>query len=57
MSERFVDIVSAQLPLTIDETTYVDPVLTLAGIEWSLSVVCLWRLRGGRRPHDGFRKR
>jgi hypothetical protein len=45
MSERFVDIVSEQLPLKIQEATYADPVLTLAGAEWSLSVVCPWRLR------------
>jgi hypothetical protein len=54
MSERFVDIVSAYLPLAIEEARYADPVLTLAGPEWSLSVVCPWRLRGEDGLITGF---
>jgi len=46
MSEHFVDIVSARLPLAIEQATYADPVLAFAGPDWSLSIACPWRLRG-----------
>jgi hypothetical protein len=39
---------SALLPLRIDGLEFNDPVVVLIGANWSLSIVCPWRLtRGG----------
>ena len=32
-------------PLQVREVEYVDPTVTLAGNDWSLSITCPWRLR------------
>lgn len=40
------DLISAALPLVVGGIDVNDPVLTLYGDEWSLSVVCPWRLQG-----------
>ncbi len=39
--------VAASAPLRIEEILYWDPVLTLLGENWSLSLVCPWQLRHG----------
>jgi hypothetical protein len=36
--------VSVILPLRVDELEFSDPVVVLAGPNWSLSIVCPWRL-------------
>jgi hypothetical protein len=43
-----VDAVEPLLPLRIDEATFEDPILTLAGAGWALNAVCSWRVRRRR---------
>jgi hypothetical protein len=44
MIEPLADAMSTRLPLVVGSVEYADPVLTISGDEWSLSVVCPWRL-------------
>ena len=45
MTETFPRTVTGYLPLAIDKASWSQPVLTLSGESWSLSVTCPWRLR------------
>lgn len=48
MIEELRASVSALLPLRVAELEFNDPVVVLTGPNWSLSIVCPWRLtRGG----------
>lgn len=48
MSEELRVAVAALVPLRLDGLEFNDPVVVLVGSNWSLSIVCPWRLtRGG----------
>ncbi len=47
MIDNLREAVSALVPLRVDGVEFNDPVVVLAGPNWSLSIVCPWRLRRG----------
>lgn len=47
MIEDLQQALESLLPLRIDGLEYHDPVLTLGGQGWALSLVCPWRLQNG----------
>ncbi|MFI9815758.1 hypothetical protein [Saccharothrix variisporea] len=46
MAEPFARLLHAALPLTVDQVSWGDEVLTVWGPGWSLGVTCAWRLVG-----------
>lgn len=44
--------IDAALPVTVADVAYNDPVLTVSGAQWSLSLVCPWSGSIGSHPVD-----
>jgi hypothetical protein len=47
MTSSMTEMIQSALPLKIDKVEFQDPVLVLQGADWSLSVICPWRIRQG----------
>jgi hypothetical protein len=45
--EQMAQALAAQGPLRVDEVSYSDAALNLAGVDWSLLVACPWQVRRG----------
>ena len=41
---HLVDLVAPDLPSRVDEVEYTDPVASIRGADWILTLVCPWRL-------------
>jgi hypothetical protein len=50
MSDQLRAAVSELLPLRIAELQFNDPVVVFAGLNWSVSIACPWRLTRGGVP-------
>lgn len=46
MTASPIDLISAALPLVVQGMEVNDPVVTLYGDEWSLTIMCPWTLQG-----------
>lgn len=47
MISEFIEWTRPQLPLRIDAVVVNDPIVTLLGQEWALTLACPWQLVGG----------